>query len=103
MKNGPKSSSSPFAHEDDPVAAVKWGVVLFGDVVLALPLGKRDQRDLFWRDEAIDGVDEGRTHGRHEGRGGEGLTAVEAEERRDTAIGLQAGLIDVEVHAVDGT
>ena len=39
--------------------------------------------------------------GCHEGRGGEGLTAVEAEEGGDAAFGLQSGLIDVEVHAVD--
>ena len=76
-------------------------MVLLGDVVLALPLGERDQGDLFLLDEVIDGVDEGRAHGRHESRGGEGLAAVEAEEGGDTAIGLQPGLIDVEVHAID--
>ena len=67
----------------------------------ALALGERDQGDLFLRDEALDGVAEGRAHGRHEGRGGEHLPAVEAEERGDTAIGLQPGLVDVEVPAVD--
>ncbi len=76
-------------------------MVLFGDVVLALPLGEGDQRDLLLLHEVHDGRDEVRAHGRHESRGGEYLTAVEAEERRDAAIGLQAGLIDVEVHAVD--
>jgi len=76
-------------------------VILIGDVVLALPLGERDQGDLFLRDEVLDGGDEGRAHRRHERRGSEGLTAVEAEEGGDTAIGLQAGLVDVEVHAVD--
>ena len=45
--------------------------------------------------------DEGLADRVHEGRRGEGLAAVEAEERRDTTVGLQAGLIDVEVHAVD--
>jgi hypothetical protein len=49
----------------------------------------------------LDRGDEGRAHGRHKRRGGERLTAVEAEERSDTAVGLQTGLIDVEVHAVD--
>ena len=33
--------------------------------------------------------------------GGEGLTAVEAEERRDATVGLEPGLIDIEVDAVD--
>src|SRR4051794_14567410 len=41
------------------------------------------------------------THRRHEGRGSDGLTAMEAEGGSDTAIGLQPGLSDVEVHAVD--
>ena len=30
-----------------------------------------------------------------------GCTAVEAEEGSDAAVGLQLGLVDVEVHAVD--
>src|SRR4051794_8564500 len=38
------------AHEDDPLAAVELGVVLLGDVVLALPLGEGDQGDLLLRD-----------------------------------------------------
>jgi hypothetical protein len=33
-------------------------VVFLGDVVLALPLGERDQGDLFLRDEALDRGDE---------------------------------------------
>ena len=52
-------------------------------------------------DEVLDGGDEGCAHRVHERRGGEGLTAVEAEEGGDPAIGLQPGLVDVEVHAVD--
>ena len=76
-------------------------MVLLGDVVLALSLGEGDQGDLFLLDEAIDCGDEGLAHGVHEGRGGEGLTTVEAEERSDATVGLQPGLIDVEVHAVD--
>jgi hypothetical protein len=80
---------------------VVFGVVLFGDVVLALPLGEGDQGDLFLLDEVIDGGDEGRAHGRHESGGGEGLTAMETEEGGDPAIGLQPGLVGVEVHAVD--
>ena len=89
------------AHEDDPLGAVELGVVLLGDVVLALPLGEGDQGDLFLLDEALDRGDEGLAHRVHEGRGGEGLAAVEAEEGGDAAVGLQPGLIDVEVHAVD--
>ena len=76
-------------------------VVLLGDVVLALPLGEGDQGDLFLLDEAIDRGDEGLAHGVHEGRGGEGLSAMEAEESGHAAVGLQPGLVDVEVHAVD--
>ena len=68
---------------------------------LLCSLGECDQGDLFLLDEAIDGGDEGRAHGRHESRGGECLTAVEAEESGDTAVELQPGLVDVEVHAVD--
>jgi hypothetical protein len=90
-----------FAYEDDPFAAVELGVVLLGDVVLALPLGERDQGNLFLLDEAINGVDEGGAHRGHQRRRSEGLTAMEPEEGGDTAIGLQPGLIDVEIHAVD--
>ena len=72
-----------------------------GDVVLALALGEGDQGDLFLLDEALDRGDEGLAHGVHQGRGGEGLAAMEAEEAGDAAVGLQLGLIDVEVHAVD--
>jgi hypothetical protein len=60
-----------------------------------------EQRDLLLLDETLDRGDEGRAHGCHEGWGGKGLASVEAKEGSDTAVGLQAGLIDVEVHAVD--
>ena len=89
------------AHEDDPLGALELSVVLLGDVVLALPLGEGDQGNLLLEDEAIDCGDEGLAHGVHEGRRGEGLTTVEAEEGSNTAVGLQPGLIDIEVHAVD--
>src|SRR5262249_37912673 len=77
------------------------GMILLSDVVLALSLAERDHGDVFPRDEALDGGDEGRAHGGHEGRGGEGFPAVKAEEGRDAAFGLQSRLIDVEIHAVD--
>jgi len=90
------------AHEDDPLDAVELGVVLLGDVVLALPLGERDQGDLFLLDEAVDGVDEGCAHRRHECRGGEGISPRwKRKKAATTAIGLEPGLVDVEVHAVD--
>ena len=89
------------AHEDDPLGLAEARSVLLGDVVLALPLGERDQGDLFLLDKAIDSGDEGLAHGVHQCRGGEGLTTMEAEERGDTAVGLESGLIDVEVHPVD--
>jgi len=76
-------------------------VVLLGDVVFSLALGKGDQWDLFLLDEALDRSDEGFADRVHECRGGKGLTAVEPEERRDTTGRLQTGLIEVEIHAVD--
>src|SRR5512135_1468222 len=89
------------AQEDDALGPVEVGVVLLGDVVLALPLGERDQGDLFLVDETLDRGDEGLADRVHESRGGEGLTAVEPEEGSDASFGLEPGLIDVEVHAVD--
>jgi len=89
------------AHEDDSLSPGEVRVVFLGDVVLALTLGERDQGDLLLLDEALDRGDERLADRVHESRGGEGLTAVEAEESRDTTVRLQARLIDVEVHAVD--
>ena len=74
------------ADEDDPSVPVEVRPVLLGDVVLALPLGEGDQGDLFLLDEALDRGDEGLADRVHERRGGEGLPAVEAEERSDTAV-----------------
>jgi hypothetical protein len=85
----------------DPLAPVGSGVILLGDVILALPLGEGDQRDLLLKDEAVDRGDEGLVDGVHEGRGGEGLAAMATEEGGHTAVGLEPGLVDVEIHAVD--
>ncbi len=46
------------AHKDDPLRPVELRVVLLGDVVFALPLGERDQGNLFLVDEALDRGDE---------------------------------------------
>src|SRR5262245_49538455 len=90
------------AHEDDPLSLVEASVVLLGDVVLALALGEGDQRDLLPLDEALDRGDERLADRVHESRGGETFTTVDAEEGGNAAVGLQARLVDVEVHAVDG-
>ena len=89
------------AHHDDSLGAVEARPVLLGDVVLALPLGEGDQGDLFLLDEAVDCGDEGFAYGVHESRGGEGLSAVKAEECSHATVSLQPGLVDVEVHPVD--
>src|SRR5271166_3104437 len=89
------------AHEYDPLGALESGVVLLGDVILALSLGEGDQGDLFLDDQALDRGDERFADGIHEGRRGKGITTVVTEEGRDAAVGLQPGLVDIEVHAVD--
>jgi hypothetical protein len=75
--------------------------VLLGDVVLALAFGERNERDLMLLDESLHRGDESLAHGIHEGRGGKRLPAMKPEERRDTTVGLEPGLIDIEVHPVD--
>ena len=56
---------------------------------------------MFLTDKAIDRGDEGLTHGVHQCRGREDLSAMEAEERGHSTVGLESRLIHVEVHPVD--
>jgi hypothetical protein len=46
------------ADQEDTLGALELGPVLQGDVLFALPLGKRNQRDLILLDKAFDGSDE---------------------------------------------
>src|ERR687888_286317 len=89
------------ANKEDALGALELGPVLQGDVLFALPLGKRNQRDLILLDEALDCSDEPFTDRVHEGRGGEGVSPVKAQERGNTTLALELGLVDVEVHAVN--
>ena len=71
------------------------------DVVFALPLGEGEQRDGVLVGEVCDGLEEGVADGGEQGRGGEEVSAVVAEEGDDAQLALELGDIDVEVHAVD--
>ena len=94
-------SSLCLSHKNDSLGALELRVVLLGDVVLALPLDEGDQGNLLIEYEEIDCGDERLAHGVHECRRRESCTTVETEERRNTTVRLQSGLIDIEVHSVD--
>jgi hypothetical protein len=87
--------------KEDALGTLELGPVLQGDILFALPLGKRNQRDLILLDEALNRGDKPLADRVHQGRGGEGVPPVEAQEGGNTAIALEPGLIDIEVQAVD--
>jgi hypothetical protein len=90
-----------FADHDHPLVAVEPLEMLVKDVFLADALLEGDERQTLLRGEPFDGGDEGPRHaGHHQGRGAR-FAPVLAEEHRDAAAGLQHGLVDVQIHAVD--
>jgi hypothetical protein len=72
-----------------------------GHVVLALILGEGDDRNALLGREALQTLHEVLGHGIHQRRGGKAVSAVEAEKLSHPLLGLQAGHVDIEVHAVD--
>ena len=89
------------ADEEHPFGAGKRRAVLGRDVVLALPLGEREQRDAVPLDEPLDGGDEGLADRVHQRGRREWVSAVVAQEPDDALLALQVGHVHVEVHAVD--
>jgi hypothetical protein len=89
------------ADEQDPFGLVKARQVLSGDVVFALLLGEGDYRDGACGGEGVDGLDESIADGGEQGRGGDEVSAVVAEEADHAEVALELGDVDVEVHAVD--
>jgi hypothetical protein len=70
-------------------------------IVFALPLGKADHRHVALSGEAVDARDELGADRLQQRRRREGVTPMAPQERHDTLGVLQAGLIQVQVHAVD--
>ena len=75
--------------------------MLGGDVFLALTRVEGDQRNALGLDKRVDGRPEPFADRFHQRRRGEGLAAVLAKEMDHAAFGLQAGDVEVAVHAVD--
>ena len=89
------------AHEEDAFVPREPGQVGPGEVVLALPLAERDERDARGGGERADGRDEGRADGLHQRRGGEGVPPVEPEEGDHPQLVLEPGDVHVQVQPVD--
>jgi hypothetical protein len=90
-----------FADEDDAFGFLEVAEMVGHEVVFALVFLEGEERDMVLLGEALGGSDEGLGDGIHEGGGSERIAAVMTEEPSDTALGLERGDEDVEVHAVD--
>src|SRR5579871_2154041 len=89
------------ADEADAFAALEACPILQGNLLLALPRGEGNERDLVPLGETLHAGDERLGQGIHKGRRSEGVTTMGAEEGSDLTFALEPGLVDVEVHAVD--
>lgn len=87
--------------EDDLVGTGESGQVLVHDVVLALPLGEADHRDVVRGGIASDVGDELAGHRGNESGRGDGEAPVPHEVAGHLTGALQLGDVDVEVHPVD--
>ena len=72
-----------------------------GDLILALSLGKSDHLHSLALGEVADRLDKGMAHRPHQRRRGHLGPAVDLEEGRHPAAGLQHGLVQVQVQPVD--
>ena len=90
-----------FAEEQNALGPLKALAIFCGDIVLALSLLEGNDRDLVLLEEVIDLAQERLGHDSHQRRGSDGLAAMEPEEASGLFFGLQLGLVDVEVHAID--
>ena len=88
------------AHEEHALFPRKAGQVRGGHIVLALPLLEGDHRNRALLDEAPNRRHKRRTNRLPQRRRGEGLSAVEPEERHHPQLTLQLGDVHVEVQPV---
>ena len=89
------------ADVEHPLGSGKTRQSLLGDLILALALGKGDDLNALALGKVVNRLDEGMAHRPHQrGRGHLG-TAVLLEERRHPGTGLQSGLVEVQIQAVD--
>jgi hypothetical protein len=90
-----------FANEQNTFLSREASSVLSGDIILALALPERDERDLVLLGKALDGPDEALADGVHQSRRGESVPEMRTEECRHSAFGLKIRYVDVEVEAVN--
>jgi len=89
------------ADEDDPFGGGDAGQVRGHHVVLPLPGGEGEERNLLPGCEGLDRPDEGLADRVHQSRGGDRVPAVVPEEPDHPALRLELGDVHVEVHPVD--
>ncbi len=71
------------ADEEDAFGTLQLGPILQGDILLALPFGEGDQRQLVPAGKVLHAGDERFGHGVHERRRGERMPATVAEKGSD--------------------